>query len=82
LKKKPAREKKIDRNQRIMITLYKKTNERKLVYFAKDKRGKMGRREKSPLEPHHSSITMHAITRKLSVKGDHFRFGLVFIKKK
>ena len=49
MKKKPAREKKIDRNQRIMITLYKKTNERKLMYFAKDKRGKIGRRAKMPI---------------------------------
>jgi hypothetical protein len=35
--------------KRIMITLYKKTNERKLMYFAKDKRGKIGRRPKKPI---------------------------------
>jgi hypothetical protein len=35
--------------KRIMITLYKKTNEMKLMYFAKDKRGKIGRRAKKPI---------------------------------
>jgi hypothetical protein len=69
LKRKPIREKLTKQMEikRIMITLYKKTNERKFVYFAKDKRGKMGRREKKPIkaEPfihHHARHNWKALS--------------------